>query len=170
MGVSSPLLAEGPGCGPLPLLAGGFRWCWWWVAPRHSRLRVLGAVPRHSWVGSAGRGGGCFRGVGWGLAGGFAVLCVLVGRRVRVVSVLVCVVCSWWWCGCGCVFFVCWCVCVCVCGVWWLVSPAGACCWCRCGCGWCVLWMVPCHSWRGSWVLLAGFRCRWWWVFFAYPG
>ena len=92
VGVPSPLLAEGgPGCGPLPLRAGGFRWCWWWVTPCHSWLRVVGAVPSLSWVGSSGRGGGRFRGVGWGLGGGFPVLCVFVARRVRVVSVLVCV-------------------------------------------------------------------------------
>ena len=93
VGVPLPLLAEGPGCGLLPLLAGGFRWCWWWVAPRHSWLGVMGAVRRHSWVGSAGRGSGRFRWVGLGLGAGFPVLCVFVVRRVRVVSVLVCVLC-----------------------------------------------------------------------------
>ena len=58
MGGPSPLLAEGPGCGSPPLLA-GVRWLWWWVVPRHSWLRVLGAVCRHSWLGSAA-GGGCW--------------------------------------------------------------------------------------------------------------
>ena len=57
------------------------------MGPCHSWRWVSGAAPRHSWLGSAGRGGGCFR--GWG----FPVLCVLVARRVRVVPVLVCVVC-----------------------------------------------------------------------------
>ena len=113
-GCSSPLLAEGPGCGSPPLLAGvrWRRWCvvachswlrvqvavprhsWplesagggFWVGPCHSWLWVSGAAPRHSWLGSAGGGGGCFR--GWG----FPVLCLLVARRVRVVPVLVSVV------------------------------------------------------------------------------
>ena len=57
VGGPSPLLAEGPGRGAPPLLA-WVRWLWWWVVPRHSRRRVLGAVPLHSWLGSAGCGGG----------------------------------------------------------------------------------------------------------------
>ena len=163
-----------PGCGPLVLFRGvGLRHSWlrsaglWgmvvaaggpsllaevpeWAFPRHFWLRAPAAVPRHSWVGSAGRGGGRFRGVGWGLGGEFPVLCVFVGRRVRVVSVLVCVLCvRGGGSGVG-LSFVCVgvCVCVCVCGVWWLVSPAGARCWCRWCCGWCVLWLVLRHSWR----------------------
>ena len=52
----SPLLAEDPGCGSPPLLA-GVRCRWWWVVLLHSWLRVRGAFPRHSWLGSAG--GGC---------------------------------------------------------------------------------------------------------------
>ena len=49
-GCSLPLLAEGPGCGFLPLLA-GVRWRRWCVVACHSWLRVLVAVPRHSWLG-----------------------------------------------------------------------------------------------------------------------
>ena len=64
VGGLSPLLAEGFGCGSPPLLGG-----------------------------SAGRGGGRFCVVGWGLGAGFPVLCLLVARRMRVVSVLVCVLC-----------------------------------------------------------------------------
>ena len=76
-GRSSPLLAEGPGCGSPPLLAGVRQW-WWFAAPRHSWLRSaavrwwlapchswrwgLVAGPRHSWLGSAA---GCR---GWSLA------------------------------------------------------------------------------------------------------
>ena len=82
-GCSSPLLAEGPGCGSPPLLA-GVRWrrwcvvcgvwcvvcgvwcavvvCWWgcgwcvvWLVPRHSLRRFLCATPHHSFA--AGGGG-----------------------------------------------------------------------------------------------------------------
>ena len=109
-----------PGCGSwlrLPATPGrGVRWLRWWVGPCHSLVRVSAAVPRHFWLGSAGRGGGCFG--GWG----FPVLCVLVVRRVRVVSVLVCVVCFCGVCVGGGGVWVCLprafvCVCVCVCGV-----------------------------------------------------
>ena len=109
-----------PGCGSrsrFPATPGwGVRWWRWWVGPCHSGLRVSGPVARHSWLGSAGRGGGCFR--GWGLP----VLCVLVAWRVRVVCVLVCVV----YVRCVCVGrdagvrvpSACVCVCVCeACGV-----------------------------------------------------
>ena len=130
----------------------GGRWWRWWVGPCHSWLRVSGAVPRHSWLGSAGRGGGCFR--GWG----FPVLCVLVVRHVRVVSVLVCVECVCGVCvggGAG-VSVSPACVCVCVCvrvwcvgGVWLPVLASSGCCWCWWGCGWCVLWLVRRHNWRG---------------------
>ena len=117
-------------CGCLPLLGA-----------------VLVAVPRHYWLGSAGRGGGCFSGVGWGVSRG---VCVLGAARARVVSVLVCVTCvPGRGLGVG-VSSVCVGVCVCVrvCGVWRLVSPAGADRWCGFGCGWCVSWLVPRHSWR----------------------
>ena len=48
---------------------------------------VLVAVPRPSWLGSAGRGGGRFCGVGWGVSRG---VCVCGAARARVMSVLVC--------------------------------------------------------------------------------
>ena len=56
VGGPSPILAEGPGCGSPRFLA---RVRWYWMVPRQSSLRVLVAVPRHSWLASASRGGGC---------------------------------------------------------------------------------------------------------------
>ena len=99
-------------CGCLPLLGA-----------------VLVAVPRHSWLGSAGRGGGRFRGVGWGVS---RRVCVCGAARARLVSVLVCVTCvRGGGVGVGvssvCVG-VCVCVCACVvCGGWfpWLGLAAG---------------------------------------------
>ena len=58
VGGPSPNLAEGPGGGSPPVLA-GVRWFWWWVVPHESWVRALGAVPRHAWLGSARCGGGC---------------------------------------------------------------------------------------------------------------
>ena len=124
---------------------------------------VLVAVSRHSSLGSAGRGGGRLRGVGWGLL----VVCVFVARCVR----------AWCLCWCVCpVFVVAWvwvcipCLSVCVCvwvGVW--LGPAEACRWCGCVCGWSVPWLVPRHSWlrflsaisRHSWLgfVVGGGRC-----------
>ena len=49
------LLPATPGWVSLPVVVGG---------PRHSWLRVPGAVPRHSWLGSVG-GGGVRLGCGW---------------------------------------------------------------------------------------------------------
>ena len=121
-----------------------------------------------------------------GLGGGFPVLCVLVVRRVRVVSVLVCVLCVRGVCvgggaGVG-VFSACVCVCVCV-RVWcvgglWLPVLASP--------GWGLLlvlvgvWLVCAVvgpspllaevSECDSPPILAGSRCRWWWVFPATPG
>ena len=199
-GCSSPLLAEGLRCGSPPLLARvrWRRWCvvachsWLRVpvaVPRHSWLRaplvvvVAGPLPLLAeglgggspplLAGYSGRGGGCFR--GWG----FPVLCVLVAQCVRVVSVLVCVVCVRGVCvgggagvgvpsACVCV-----CVCPCVCGVLvacgvlrrgvlvevWLVravvgaSP--------------LLAEVPMCDFP---PLVAGFRCRWWWLLAEGPG
>ena len=163
VGGPSPLLAEGAGGGSPPLLA-GVLWCWWWVAPRHSWLRVPGAVPRHSWLGSGGSGGGRFRGVQWGVS---PVACVCRAARAGV-----CAVCLWRWCGCGCVFSVCWHVCG---GVWRFVSLAGACRWCLCGwgCGWCVVGPSPLLAEVPACVsppLLAWLRRRWWWVHLATPG
>ena len=56
-GASSPLLAVALVCASPPLLAGGQR-RWWRVVPRHSWLRVLGAAPCHSCLGSSGVAGG----------------------------------------------------------------------------------------------------------------
>ena len=82
-----------PGLGPWvrsPATPGcGARWCWWWVAPRHSWLRVPGAVPCHSWLGSADCGGGRLRGVGWEVS---RVVCVCGAARA------LCALCV---CGCG---------------------------------------------------------------------
>ena len=170
------LLAEGPGCGSPPLLAGVRRW-WWCAVPCHSWLRVLVAAPRHSWLGSVGcvgvfRGSGCL------------VLCVFVACvAARGGGAVLCVVCLWcpccWWFGVvvrrGCVFGVRWCAWLCVRGVpvvCGLLSPPLLV-WgsrlCLCGCGWRAVW-VPCHSllrdlgavprrsWLGSAVV------RWWLV------
>ena len=67
--------------------------CWWLVAPRNSWLRVLGAVPRYSWLGSVGRGGGRFRGVRWGVSR-FPV-CLWCGACWCVRCVFVAVVWVW---------------------------------------------------------------------------
>ena len=93
-----------PGCGSRLRFSATPGWgiSWWqrWLGPCHSWLWVSGAAPRHSLLGSAGRGGGRFR--GWG----FPVLCVLVAVCVRCVCAGVCGLCSrclfWWWCGCRC--------------------------------------------------------------------
>ena len=77
-GCCSPLLAEGPGCGPMPLLA-RVRRRWWCVVAFPILVVVLVMVPRHSWLGSAGHGGGRLRWFGWG----FLVVCVFVARCVR---------------------------------------------------------------------------------------
>ena len=52
VGCPLPFLAEGPGCSFPPLLAELCCSCWW-VVPRQSWLRVLGAVVRHLWLVSA---------------------------------------------------------------------------------------------------------------------
>ena len=80
-----------PGCGSrsrFPATLGwGVRWWWWWVGPCHSWLRVLDAVPRHSWPGSV---------VGVSAGGGFPC-CVCLWRGV----------CAWCLCWCvWCVFVV----------------------------------------------------------------
>ena len=194
---ASPLLAEVPVCYSPPLLAGfRCRWwwavpatpgwgplaallcgvwcvavvCWWgcgwcvvWLVPRHSWRRFLCATPRHSWLGFAAGGGG-------------RSPPLLAGVRLR----RWCVVCGVWCVVCGGGVLV---GLGLVCGVWCVVV---VCCW---GCGWCVacgggvllgLWLVcgvvgpsplpaevpVCYSPP----LLAGFRCRWWWVVPATPG
>ena len=83
---------------------------------------VLVVVSRHSWQGSASRGGGSLRGVGWG----FLVVCVIVARCVRAWCLCWCVcrgfVVAWVWVCLPCVL-VCVCVCVWVCG-WGLLGLA----------------------------------------------
>ena len=118
VGGPSPLLGEGPGR----------------VFLRLSRPWVPGTVPRHSWLGSAGRSSGCFRGVGWESF----PCCVCLWRGA----------CAWCLCWCVCCVFVVsvlkvvrlWvclprvflCVCLCVrgvsvaCGCRSLLPPAGA--------------------------------------------
>ena len=136
-------------------------------------------VPRHSWLGSPGRGSGCFR--GWG----FPVLCVRTW----------CGVCAWCLCWCvWCVFlvsvlvvvrvlvclpraFVCVCVCACV-VCWWRVVPGP--CFLRLLLLLVKVWLVCAVVGPSpllaevpvcdSTPLLAGFRCWWWWVFLATPG
>ena len=145
-GRSSPLLAEGPGRGSPPLLA-GFRcrrwcvvcgvWCvacgvrrwrvWWvcgwcvvWLVPRHSWRRFLCATPRHSWLGFAAGGGGRSSPLlAEGPGRGSPPL--LAGFRCR----RWCVVCGVWCVACGVRRW----------RMWWV-------------CGWCVVWLVPRHSWR----------------------
>ena len=159
------LLPATPGWVSLPLLVG---------VPRHSWLRVPGAVPRHSWLGFAVGGGGCSSPLlaegpwvrfpatlGWGPLAALVcgVWCVLCGVWCAAV------VC-WWGCG--------WCV-------FWLVPRHS---WRRFLCA------TPHHSWPGSAAggggcstpllaegpgcgsprLLAGFRCRRWWVLLATSG
>ena len=161
--------------------------------PRHSWLRAPGAVPRHSWLGSVGGGGvwlpatpGCGSWLrssptpGWGppaaavafsvgLGEGFPVMCVFVARRVRVVSVLVCVSCvrgGSVGVGVSCVYVgVCVCVCACVVCCGWFPRLGLA-----AGVG--VLWVWLVCAVVGpspllaevpdcdSPPLLAGFRCR----------
>ena len=165
-GCSSPLLAEGPGCGPLPLLA-GVRQRWWCVV----------ACP--FWVWSWLR----FPATpGWGPPAAAVAVCVgLTGVsrgvwvcgavRARMVSVLVCVSCVCGGVGVG-VSSVCVGVCVCVRG-----CVAGA------GSGlllvWVWVWLVCAVVGPSPLLvevpecdflpLLAGFRCRRW-VLLATPG
>ena len=95
----SQLLAEVPLCYSPPLLA-GFR-CWWWCA-----------VPRHSWLGSAGGGGAwCVVCGVWcvvcsgGVLVGFWLVCGVVGPSPLLAEVPVCYSppllarfrCRWWW-------------------------------------------------------------------------
>ena len=164
-GGSCVLLPATPGWVLLPVVVGG---------PRHSWLRVPGAVPRHSWLGSVG-GGGVWWGCGWcvvwlvprhswrrflcatlrhpwlGFAAGGGVW-FLATPGLGLLAAVVCGV---------------WCV---VCGVWCVVCGGGVLVglWLVCG----VVGPSPllaevpvCYSPP----LLAGFRCRWWWAFLATP-
>ena len=187
-----------PGCGSwlrFPATPGlGVRWWWGCLGPRHSWLRVLvGCSFTASGRGSRVRfsatpgWGPAAAAVGVSVGGGLPVLCVLVARRVCVVSVLVCVVCVRGVCvgggaGVGVLSAcVCVCVCVCVCGVlvcWWRVV-AGPCfyrlllvlvgVWLVCAVAGPLplLAEVPVCD---SPPLLARLRCRWWLVFRDTPG
>ena len=165
-GGSCVLLPATPGWVSLPVVVGG---------PRHSWLRVPGAVPRHSWLGSVG-GGGVWWGCGWCVVWsvprhswrrflratprhlwvGFAAGGGVWSPATPGWGLLAAVVCGVW--------------CV-VCGVWCVVCGGGVLVglWLVCG----VVGPSPllaevpvCYSPP----LLAGFRCRWWWAFLATPG
>ena len=182
-GGSCVLLPATPGWVSMPVAVGG---------PRHSWLRALGAVSRHSWLGFAG-GGGVWWGCGW------CVVCLVPRHSWRR---FLCATPRHSWLGfaaCGGVRFPAtpgwgllaavvrgaWCV---VCGVW----CAAVVCWWGPGCGWslatpgggsCVLlpatpgWVSmpvavggPRHSWlralgavpRHSWLGFAGGGGVWW--------
>ena len=160
------LLPATPGWVSLPVVVGG---------PRHSWLRVPGAVPRHSWLGSVG-GGGVRWGCGWcvvwsvprhswrrflratprhswlGFAAGGGVWSPATpgwGLLAAVVCGVWCVVCGVWCVVCGGGVLV---------GLWLVFGVGGPS---------PLLAEVPvCYSPP----LLAGFRCRWWWAFLATPG
>ena len=174
----SPLLAEVPVCYSPPVLA-GFRCRWWWAVPATPGWGPLAAVVCGVWCVVCGGG----------VLVGLWLLCGVVGPSPLLAVVSLCFSppllagfrCRWWWAvpatpGWGLWAAV-------VCGVWCVVV---VCCW---GCGWCVacgggvllgLWLVcgvvgpspllavvpVCYSP----TLLAGFRCRWWWVVPATPG
>ena len=143
VGGPPPILAEGPGCSSPPFLAGVCCQCSWVVHPPF-RLRALGAVPRHSWLGSAGGGGGCRCWCGAVNRGS----CVFLVRSVCV-RVLWCVVwCSWslLWCF--------WCVFVRVGGLCVPAACVGF--WACGGHGWALGAVVPGHSWLGSAVGAGG--------------
>ena len=155
------LLPATPGWVSMPVAVGG---------PRHSWLRALGAVSRHSWLGFAG-GGGVWWGCGW------CVVCLVPRHSWRR---FLCATPRHSWLGfaaCGGVRFPAtpgwgllaavvrgaWCV---VCGVWFaavvcggfvagVVGPSP------------LLAEVPVFY---SPPLLAGFRCRWRWAVLATPG
>ena len=160
------LLPAIPGWVSLPVVLGG---------PRHSWLRVPGAVPRHSWLGSVG-GGGVRWGCGWCVVWsvprhswrrclratprhswlGFAAGGGVWSPATPGWGLLAAVVCGVW--------------CV-VCGVWCVVCSGIVLVGLRLVCG--VVGSSPlpaevpvCYSPP----LLAGFRCRRWWAFLATPG
>ena len=165
-GRSSPLLAEGPGRGSPPLLA-GVRWrrCVAWSVPRHSWRRFLRATPRHSWLGF-GASGGVWSPAspGW-------------GPLAAVVCGVWCVVCGVWCVVCGVRR---WCAGGVAAGVWcgwFLATPGGgSCVLLPATPGWVLLPAVvgvPRHSWRRvpgavlatpGWVSLSAVVCGVWCV------
>ena len=97
------LLPANPGWVSLPVVV---------EVRRHSWLRIPGAVPRHSWLGSAGGGGvwcvvcGVWCVVcGGGVLVGLWLVCGVVGPSPLLVEVAVCYSppipagfrCRWWW-------------------------------------------------------------------------
>ena len=166
---SCVLLPATPGWPLLPVVVGG---------PRHSWLRVPGAVPRHSWLGSVG-GGGVRWGCGWcvvwsvprhswrrflratprhswlGFAAGGGVWSPATpgwGLLAAVVCGVWCVVCDVWCVVCGVRR---WCAGGVAAGVWcgwFLATPGGGCCvLLPATSGWVSLPAVvgvPRHSWR----------------------
>ena len=175
VGRGPSLLAEGPG----------------WAFPRHSWLRALGAVPRHSWLGGPlvlvvggpsrflAEGPGCgspplLAGVcrlrwwpfprGW--AGSFTCyVCLWRGACwcVRCVFVVV----AWVWVCLPCVLVRMWRVAVGFPGWGLLLVYVWVSLVCVVGGPSPLLAEVPECVFP---PLLAGFRCRWWWVFLATPG
>ena len=125
------LLPATPGWVSLPVVVGG---------PRHSWLRVPGAVPRHSWLGSVG--GGVWRGRSLATPGGGS--CVLLPATPGWVSVPVVVCGVRRWCAGGVAAGV-WCG-------WFLATPGGGfCVLLPATPGWVSLPVVvggPRHSWR----------------------
>ena len=95
-GGSCVLLPATPGWVSLPLVVRG---------PRHSWLRVPGAVPRHSWLGSACGGGVWCVVCGGGVLVGLWLVCGVVGPSPLLAVVPVCYSppllagfrCRWWW-------------------------------------------------------------------------
>ena len=73
--------------------------------PRHSWLRVPGAVPRHSWLGSAAGGGVWCVVCGGDVFVGLWLVCGVVGPSPLLAEVPVCYSlpllagfrCGWWW-------------------------------------------------------------------------
>ena len=154
MGVLSPLLAEGFGCGSSPLLA-GVRQPLRWLFP----LGLVGGFPCCVclWRGACA----------WSLC--WRASCVFVVSVLLVVCVLVCLP-RVYACVCVCAFVLCWWSVVAgtcfsrlelllvLVGVWLVCAVVGP--------SPLVAEVPVCDSPP----LLAGFRCRWWWVFLATPG
>ena len=139
-GCSSPVLAEGPGYGPLPLLAGVRRRRWCVVLCPSGVWSCLQFPATPGWGPPAAAVAVCV---------GFLVMCVFVARCVHA------------WC-------LCWCVCrVFVAALVWVLVWVLV--WLLCAVvgPWPLLAEVPECEFP---PLLAGFCCRWWWVLLATPG
>ena len=171
-GCSSPLLAEGLGCGSPPLLAGvpSRRWCvvcGVWCVVCGVRRWCVGGVVAGVWCGwslATPGGGSC---VLLSATPGWVSLAVVVGVPRRSRQRVPGAVPRHSWLGLAVGGGV-WCV---VCGVLCVVCGGGVLVglWLVCG----VVGPLPllaevpvCYSPP----LLARFRCRWWWAFLATPG